>query len=210
MTTTTTTTTTTRAAAALLLLLSAASCAAAGEAGERWAVLVAGSNNWYNYRHQADVCHAYQILSRNGFPEDRIVLMRYDDLEYNPLNPLPGAVINTPDCVPTDKDENGKWVLKKGCNVNENCPKHYFGAAVSPEAFINILRGDQDQATKLCDDINEDATKFGGCNARGEWEASKQRRCHQPFTDSFSSPQFSTPPPRTTFSWPSSTTAGPA
>lgn len=26
-----------------------------------WAVLVAGSNGWGNYRHQADVYHAYQV-----------------------------------------------------------------------------------------------------------------------------------------------------
>lgn len=24
-----------------------------------WAVLVAGSNGFWNYRHQADICHAY-------------------------------------------------------------------------------------------------------------------------------------------------------
>lgn len=24
-----------------------------------WAVLVAGSKSYYNYRHQADTCHAY-------------------------------------------------------------------------------------------------------------------------------------------------------
>lgn len=33
-----------------------------------WALLVAGSNGWFNYRHQADVCHAYQILHTHGIP----------------------------------------------------------------------------------------------------------------------------------------------
>ena len=28
---------------------------------QNWAVLIAGSDGWYNYRHQADVCHAYQV-----------------------------------------------------------------------------------------------------------------------------------------------------
>jgi legumain len=32
-----------------------------------WAVLIAGSNTWYNYRHQADVFHAYQMLLGKGF-----------------------------------------------------------------------------------------------------------------------------------------------
>ena len=27
-----------------------------------WAVLIAGSSGYGNYRHQADVCHAYQIM----------------------------------------------------------------------------------------------------------------------------------------------------
>ena len=30
--------------------------------GQVWAVLVAGSRGWDNYRHQADVCHAYQVI----------------------------------------------------------------------------------------------------------------------------------------------------
>ncbi|KAH8062346.1 cysteine-type peptidase [Aureococcus anophagefferens] len=34
-----------------------------------WAVIVAGSNSFANYRHQADACHAYQIMKKNGVPE---------------------------------------------------------------------------------------------------------------------------------------------
>lgn len=49
-----------------------------------WAVLVAGSNGWYNYRHQADLCHAYQILHQNGIPDSNIIVMMYDDLAQNP------------------------------------------------------------------------------------------------------------------------------
>ena len=29
-------------------------------AAEHWAVIVAGSSGYGNYRHQADACHAYQ------------------------------------------------------------------------------------------------------------------------------------------------------
>ena len=35
-----------------------------GSEGKVWAVLVAGSYGEYNYRHQADVCHAFQVRSR--------------------------------------------------------------------------------------------------------------------------------------------------
>ena len=48
--------------------------------GQNWAVLVAGSNGWYNYRHQSDVCHAYQILHKNGIPDSNIIVMMYDDI----------------------------------------------------------------------------------------------------------------------------------
>ena len=29
---------------------------------DHWAVIVAGSNGFWNYRHQADACHSYQIM----------------------------------------------------------------------------------------------------------------------------------------------------
>ncbi|KTG42437.1 hypothetical protein cypCar_00015121 [Cyprinus carpio] len=54
------------------------------ETGKHWVLIVAGSNGWYNYRHQADVCHAYQIVHRNGIPDEQIVVMMYDDLAQNP------------------------------------------------------------------------------------------------------------------------------
>ncbi|KAE8708636.1 hypothetical protein F3Y22_tig00110336pilonHSYRG00009 [Hibiscus syriacus] len=34
------------------------------ELGTRWAVLVAGSAGFGNYRHQAEVCHDYQLLRK--------------------------------------------------------------------------------------------------------------------------------------------------
>jgi len=48
-----------------------------------WGVLVAGSSGYYNYRHQADVCHAYQVLHKNGIPDSNIVVMMYDDIANN-------------------------------------------------------------------------------------------------------------------------------
>lgn len=48
-----------------------------------FAVLVAGSSGYSNYRHQADVCHAYQILHKYGIPDSNIVVMMYDDIAKN-------------------------------------------------------------------------------------------------------------------------------
>ncbi len=41
---------------------------------------------------QADVCHAYQIVSGHGVPDDHIIVMMYDDIAKNPENPTKGAV----------------------------------------------------------------------------------------------------------------------
>lgn len=92
-----------------------------------WALLVAGSNAWYNYRHQADVCHAYQILHRHGIPDENIVVMMYDDLANNAQNPTKGIVINHPD----------------GGDVYKGVPKDYVKELVTPENFLNVLLGNE-------------------------------------------------------------------
>jgi len=64
---------------------------------DKWAVLVAGSNGYYNYRHQADISHAYQILTTKGsFKQENIILMMYDDVAHDSANPTPETLINKP------------------------------------------------------------------------------------------------------------------
>jgi hypothetical protein len=41
----------------------------------QYAVLVQGSNGWNNYRHQADVLNIYQMLKKNGYDDDHIILI---------------------------------------------------------------------------------------------------------------------------------------
>jgi len=93
--------------------------------GKHWALIVAGSNGYYNYRHQADACHAYQILHKHGIPDERIVVMMYDDIANNSANPVPGTIINHPD----------------GVDVYAGVPKDYVGKDVTPDNFLNILSG---------------------------------------------------------------------
>ena len=57
------------------------------------AVLVAASQAWKNYRHQADVLGMYQYLKRQGYDDDHIVLIMADDIVYDKNNPYPGQVI---------------------------------------------------------------------------------------------------------------------
>uniref|UniRef100_UPI00358E54B6 legumain n=1 Tax=Myxine glutinosa TaxID=7769 RepID=UPI00358E54B6 len=105
-----------------LLLLNEAQAAQ----GKNWVVIVAGSNGWYNYRHQADACHAYQIVHSHGIPDEQIVVMMYDDLANNTENPTPGVLINKPN----------------GSDVYKGVLKDYVGDDVTPENFLAVLRGD--------------------------------------------------------------------
>ena len=63
---------------------------------DHWAVLIAGSKTYANYRHQADTLHAYQVLKKNGIPEDHIILMNYDDIANHSMNPIKGKIFNKP------------------------------------------------------------------------------------------------------------------
>mmetsp|Transcript_49051 Transcript_49051/g.115320 ORF Transcript_49051/g.115320 Transcript_49051/m.115320 type:complete len:82 (-) Transcript_49051:268-513(-) len=43
-------------------------------AADKWAVIAAGSKGFWNYRHQADACHAYQLMLKSGIPERGLFL----------------------------------------------------------------------------------------------------------------------------------------
>ncbi|XP_067028904.1 legumain-like isoform X3 [Acropora muricata] len=92
-----------------------------------WGLIVAGSNSWYNYRHQADACHAYQILHKNGIPDKNIVVMMYDDIAHNKQNPTQGIIINKPN----------------GTDVYHGVPKDHTKTDVTPKNFLNILKGNK-------------------------------------------------------------------
>lgn len=97
-----------------------------GAGVKKWAVLVAGSNGWGNYRHQADICHAYHVLSNHGIPDEQIVVMMYDDIADYRNNPYKGKIFNQPD----------------GDDVYAGVPKDYVGKDVTPENFLKVLAGE--------------------------------------------------------------------
>ncbi|PIA50116.1 hypothetical protein AQUCO_01300690v1 [Aquilegia coerulea] len=98
------------------------------ESGTRWALLVAGSNGWGNYRHQSDVCHAYQLLIKGGLKEENIVVMMYDDIANSESNPRPGVIINHPE----------------GEDVYAGVPKDYTGEQVTAKNLFAVLLGDKE------------------------------------------------------------------
>ena len=62
------------------------------ELKDNYAVLVAASKGWKNYRHQADVLGMYHFLKGKGYDDDHIILIMADDIAYNEKNPLQGVV----------------------------------------------------------------------------------------------------------------------
>ncbi|GFP88089.1 vacuolar-processing enzyme [Phtheirospermum japonicum] len=117
--------------ALVLLTLSVLTIADDLSQGTRWAVLVAGSDGYYNYRHQADVCHAYQILKKGGLKDENIIVFMSDDIANNPENPRPGVIINSP----------------RGEDVYEGVPKDYVGDQVTAENFYAVLLGNKSAVT---------------------------------------------------------------
>ncbi|CAL5204841.1 unnamed protein product [Lathyrus oleraceus] len=99
--------------------------------GTRWAILIAGSNGYWNYRHQSDVCHAYQVLRKGGLKEENIIVFMYDDIAYDEENPHPGVIINSP---------NGE-------NVYKGVPKDYTGEDVTVGNFFAALLGNKSALT---------------------------------------------------------------
>ncbi|THD18676.1 Legumain [Fasciola hepatica] len=111
----------------ILSLLSGIALGSKGNGGKHWAVLVAGSNGWGDYRHQADVCHAYQLLRKNGIPPENIITMMYDDVANDPKNPFPGKLFND----------------YKHVDVYAGVKIDYRGQDVTPDKFLRVLKGDR-------------------------------------------------------------------
>ena len=101
---------------------------------DNFAVLVAGSNTYTNYRHQADVFHHYHILVDRGINPDNIIVFAYDDIANNKKNPFPGKVFNSPE----------------GKDVYAGVVIDYYGEDVTPKNFLAAITGDAD-ALKITD-----------------------------------------------------------
>lgn len=91
-----------------------------------WAVVVAASQNWINYRHQADALAFYQMLKRNGYDDEHIILIMADDIAQNDNNPEKGVVRRIVD----------------GENLYRNVQIDYWLSELSPENLRRILIGE--------------------------------------------------------------------
>ena len=96
---------------------------------KKWALLVAGSSEWKNYRHQADVLKMYQILKERGYDDDHIVLIVEDDIANNPRNPNKGVV----------------QVRPGGANVYKGAVIDYKTSDLVPSDLKRILMGEKSE-----------------------------------------------------------------
>lgn len=99
---------------------------------DHYAVLVAGSHTYGNYRHHADIAHAYHIAVNGGIPKDNIIVMMYDDVVNDDENPFPGQLFNAP-------TEEGT----PGVDVYAGVAKDYVGKDVTAANFLSIITGDK-------------------------------------------------------------------
>jgi legumain len=95
-----------------------------------WAVVVAGSSGYGNYRHQADAAHAYHTLRAHGVPAGHVILMSADDAADSPYAPerYRGKLLNAPPPSP---------------DVRAGAPVDYTGGDVTATTLLAVLLGDR-------------------------------------------------------------------
>ncbi len=98
-----------------------------GELHDRWALLVSGSESWNDYRHQSDVLNVYQLLKRQGWDDDHIILVIRDNLAYHASNPQPGEI----------------YASAGGDNLYQNVQIDYRADTLSTADICSILRGER-------------------------------------------------------------------
>lgn len=142
-----------------------------GTLNAQWAVLIAASEDWVNYRHQADVLNVYQILRNNGFDDDHIILIMRDDIAYDLENVYPGVV----------------KVSDDGENLYQNVKLDYCIDSLCPADFSNILTGQRSAhlPTVLNSGADDNVLVFWsghGVTGRFCWLSNREKFRHSGFT----------------------------
>lgn len=94
---------------------------------ERWAVIIAASCGWNNYRHQADALAFYQLLKSQGYDDGHIVLIAEDDIASHPSNFDPGKV----------------YISPEGTDVYQGASIDYKLSELSPADLTDIFCGNR-------------------------------------------------------------------
>lgn len=92
---------------------------------KQWALLIAASKGWANYRFQSDVFAMYQLLKLHGYHDDHIVLICEDDVANNSKNAHSGEL----------------RISDTGANVYDAAAIDYRLHTLSPNDIGDILQG---------------------------------------------------------------------
>ena len=107
--------------------------------GDRWALLIAASKGWSNYRFQSDVFAMYQLLRQHGYDDNHIVLICEDDVARHANNPYQGEL----------------RISDTGTNVYDASAIDYRLSDLNPADIGAILQGQS--SAKLPKVLNPDA-----------------------------------------------------
>ena len=146
------------------------------EGGKLWVLLVAGSSGYMNYRHQADVCHAYQVCAsvprnRHAGRQKDIASVYTHTHTYTSSPALDGPraramsqmmhARGVPDeqivVMLYDDVVKSFFNTRKGAMYNEpngpdvyaGVPKDYTNKQITPKNFLAVLSGDTAAMAKV-------------------------------------------------------------
>lgn len=94
------------------------------EGGANWALVVAASEGWNNYRHQSDALAIYHILRESGYDDDHIVLIINNDLAWDSHNIFPGNIFND---------------ISLGNNLYDDISIDYLTKDISPDKLEGVF-----------------------------------------------------------------------
>ena len=122
---------------------------------DNYAVVVAGSSGWSNYRHQADVLAMYHALKAQGFDDDHIILIMEDDIAHHPKNKYPGVMKITSD----------------GDNLYEGVKSDYQMSKLYSSDLHNIMTGVKTARTPVVLEATENDNVFVFWSGHGEYKS---------------------------------------
>ena len=122
---------------------------------DNYAVVVAGSSGWSNYRHQADVLAMYHALKAQGFDDDHIILIMEDDIAHHPKNKYPGVM----------------KILSDGDNLYEGVKADYQMSKLYSSDLHNIMTGVKTARTPIVLEATENDNVFVFWSGHGEYKS---------------------------------------
>jgi phosphatidylinositol glycan class K len=111
-----------------------------------WAVFVATSRFWSNYRESVNLYYFYETVRSLGIPDSRIVMFLGEDIPCNPRNPYPGEIF-------------GFSPANSISMYPSQSPRvDVHGNEVNRKRFLDLISSRYDPFTPLSQRLGSDAT----------------------------------------------------